>query len=1010
VTSATGKRPLDLVRRLTDLLWIEEKVVWSAALATILLFSLVDLPFSVARVAGPYALFLGRIAAIVVVIVAVHRLGLHLLGRSAHRFTAEDVWWFLRTLAFYLVALTTYTNLKTHTLLLHPRVFDAALERLDRWLFLGHSPTELALGMSPDATVSSALDTAYTFAWVPLAIIFGVVFSQAGGPGFRRLARVISLNYLLGALLYVALPAVGPAFAERELYEPLRQSRSYLIQSALINVHNQIVAAPAEFLVPAFMGIAAFPSLHVSHIYLPLLVARRRARWLLVAFVPAFVAVCLSTVYFGWHWVVDIPAGMATIHLCYWLARRLERLEEAAGERRAQRRAPDGGAGAEPLRPSAGTAPQPLGQWPVIAVLGALHLAGLFIAFALLSPEAPLTWGSGAALVFFLFFWVLLEVCLVTGLVGLTEALAGRRAPTPRGIPPRLAWLDAAKATALGLGFTLGVASLLKLKVTGSHLGDLDLRFLFGNLRQIAGESSGAELGLALVMLVLWALTAVALFRGFAARRRDPAPLPLRHLMLLAVLALLGAAYPVYRYDEARFMAPRVVPELGWLVPAPAPAAIAVAAGEPVALDGPAIEPWEPPRPAGKAPNVLLLMLESVPAQVLDWPEAERAIPNLLSLARQSLTFSRAYAPSVHSDYAQMAILSSLHPRKFERHDYYGELEYPRTLLWDLLAPAGWRTAAFSCQNEAWGNMIAYLRTLNLGSLRHSVDWPGAPRKGRGSETKVFEPTVVGAWQEWLDALPAGDDAPWLAYLNFQATHFPYEIPINAPQPFQPADLDFPATFLQYPRDKVPVMRNRFLNALSYSDHYLGEIVRTLEERGAFEDTVLLVVSDHGEAFYEHGQPTHGTQLYEEQVRSLLVARLPGRAPRAIEEPVSLLDPVPSLARELGLPAHGNLQGRDDIFEPSYSARGRAFHFTIQGLTFEDAILLDDWKYVFNWRTGAERLYDLSRDPGELEDVSREHPERARALAVELGRFLARQLAYYARAGWESGLYPARLH
>ena len=979
------------MRYLMDHLWIEEKVVWGAALSTAVLFAVLDMPFSIQRVAGPYALFLGRIAAIVVLIVAVDRVRIRYLRRgTGYPLTVEDVWLFLRTLGFYLVALTTYTNLKTHTLLLNPRVYDTALETLDRWMFLGFSPTELALELTGNDALTAAMDTAYTYAWLPLAITFGLVFSQSGGQGFRRLARVISLNYLLGATLYVLLPAVGPAFANRELYEALHESRSFLIQNTLISVHNQILAAPKEFLAPAFMGIAAFPSLHVSHIYLPLLVAWKRARGLLVLFVPAFLAVAVSTAYFGWHWVIDIPAGMATIHLCLWLAKRLEPYEERARLRRAER--------GKTEEEGTDSLARGLGQWPVIAVLAALHLIGLIASFALLAPAAPLTWGSGAALVFFICFWVLLEFFLLTLLVGIAERWAhgsGR------------AWLDAAKAILLSGFLTTVLASLIKLNLTGTHLASLDLRFVVGNFGQLAGESSGTEIALGLGLVACFAIAAGLLFRGFTRLRRRPIPLPTRSFLLLGLLALIGTVYPVYRYSEARFMAPRVVPELGWMLSAPPPALLAATAShEPVVLSGPPIEPWEP-QVAAERPNILFLLLESVPANVLESPQARAALPNVLELSRQATTFWRAYAPSVHSDYAQMSILSSLHPRKYAQHDYYQSLDYPRTLIWDLLRPGGWRTALFSSQNEGWGNMSSYLDTPGLELLRHSPDWPNAPHKGRGSESKVFEPTVVGAWQEWLDT---SQGEPWFTYLNFQATHFPYDIPANAPRPFEPADIDFPTSFLRYPQDKVEVVKNRYLNALRYSDSYLGEIVRILKARGEWESTILVVAADHGEAFYEHGQPTHGTALFEEQVRSLLIVRLPGQPARRVDEAVSLMDVVPSLIDHLGLPMHGNFQGSGEIFDPDYSAAGRSFVFTIQGITSEDAILRDDWKYIVNWRTGTELLFDLATDPAERQNLAERRPDRVRDLGAELGAFLAQQLAYYSQAGWETGIYPQPLH
>ena len=125
-------------------------------------------------------------------------------------------------------------------------------------------------------------------------------------------------------------------------------------------------------------------------------------------------------------------------------------------------------------------------------------------------------------------------------------------------------------------------------------------------------------------------------------------------------------------------------------------------------------------------------MLESVPWSRLFGPESRPdATPRMNALAAESIVFARAYATATHSDYAQTSILAALHPRKFERHDYFIDLDYPRTLIWDLLRPAGYRTALFSCQNEGWGNMQAFLRTPGLELFRHSPDWPAAPRARR---------------------------------------------------------------------------------------------------------------------------------------------------------------------------------------------------------------------------------------------------------------------------------------
>ncbi|MBZ0090376.1 MAG: sulfatase-like hydrolase/transferase, partial [Thermoanaerobaculia bacterium] len=361
--------------------------------------------------------------------------------------------------------------------------------------------------------------------------------------------------------------------------------------------------------------------------------------------------------------------------------------------------------------------------------------------------------------------------------------------------------------------------------------------------------------------------------------------------------------------------------------------------------------------PAFAPSNVLVLMLESIPWKRLHGPEARpESTPRLAELERESIVFDRAYATSTHSDYAQTSILASLHPRKRPGHDYFTRLDYPRTLFWDPLHALGYRTALFSCQNESWGNMIAFNTTPGLELLRHSPDWPDAPRRGEGAESKVYEPAPVAAFFEWLDREPA---RPFAAYLNFQATHYPYMVPDDWPAPYQPSEIDFATTFLSYPLDKIPVMENRFHNALAYVDLHVGKVLDGLIARGLLDRTLLVVVSDHGEAFYEHGMPTHGTQLLEEQVRTAMLVRLPGQAPRRIASPVSVLDAVPVLYRALGLPRHGNFQGRDDVLEPGYSGDGRPLLFTIQGMTREEGVLVGDWKLLVNWDRRVRALFDL---------------------------------------------------
>jgi hypothetical protein len=118
---------------------------------------------------------------------------------------------------------------------------------------------------------------------------------------------------------------------------------------------------------------------------------------------------------------------------------------------------------------------------------------------------------------------------------------------------------------------------------------------------------------------------------------------------------------------------------------------------------------------------------------------------------------------------------------------------------------------------------------------------------------------------------------------------------------------------------------------------------------------------------------------------------------------------MPTLLEYLGLPPHGNFQGRSDILLPDYTAAGRPIFFSIQGLTLEDGVLLDGIKYIVNWDRRQRALFDLRIDAEEKDDLLSSEPQLAETLDRELMDFLRGQVAYYDNRMWESGRYPAAL-
>jgi lipoteichoic acid synthase len=643
-----------------------------------------------------------------------------------------------------------------------------------------------------------------------------------------------------------------------------------------------------------------------------------------------------------------------------------------------------------------------INPWPIFAGTWLVHGAVLVFMFSEYAADSPLSLRERLQAYAAIVCLLTLEIVLLTALSAIFELLTS-------GLRDKR-WVDSLKSLSVASTVGLLVVSSLKFRQTSVHLKSTDLWFAYSNFLQLVQEGQSLEVA-ALLLFPLSVITLGALvFAGLRATRKTTTRVNPWLLLMVTLVSCVGLA-GAYRFSPGvglfwsdftpeGFWVTRRIKPLGLLGNASIDSS-----GTPSRM-GALIGDYRPPR-RRDLPNVVLIMLESLPWKRTSFAgDRAPSTPNLDRLAEESVVFSRPYAVSPHSDYAQMAILSSLHPRKFDHHDIYSPIEYPRTLLWDVLQSAGYSTEMFSCQNERWGNMLNFLNTPGLELLRHAPNYPEGTHKGRGASSKVHDETAVSEWIKWRER---SAQHPYFSYLNFQSNHFPYEIPLTARRSHVPFELSSPVTFFGYARSELEVMKNRYYNALEYADGQVGRILATIKERGEWEQTVVIVVSDHGEAFYEHELPTHGHALFEEQVRSLLMMRLPGRTPQFVDEPVSHLDIVPALLSYLDLPQHGNFQGSSEILEPGYSAEGRSFYFSIQGITQEDAVLRDQWKYIVSWDRRSRALYDLSADPNEVRNLYPEQAEKAAEMDRVLQQFLADQLSYYSEKGWNQGRYIAAL-
>jgi len=386
-------------------------------------------------------------------------------------------------------------------------------------------------------------------------------------------------------------------------------------------------------------------------------------------------------------------------------------------------------------------------------------------------------------------------------------------------------------------------------------------------------------------------------------------------------------------------------------------------------------------------PNVVLVSLESVGANhvgFLGYPR--RVTPHMDRIAAQSLVFSRAYTTATHSNYAQMAVLSSLFPRRGPSIDMYTRLDYPRYLLHDLTDPLGYETACISSQDQSWQGMQRFQSTPTPTYFRHAPDHEGPHLDMVTEEIAPDEETVRHAIK-WIDGV---GDGRFALYVNLQSTHFPYPIPGNAPRPFSPHEPKGTFNYVVWEKAELETIVNKFDNSLLYVDQQVGVLYDALEERGILDNTIFVVTSDHGELFFEHDTVTHGRTLHEEEARVPLMVHYPRwLEPRVADQAVSTIDVLPTILELMGIAPHPALQGESLAWNGVGGARHEAAVFlNIQGWKHADAIVCMPYKLVFDPQTEESSLYDLEADPGELRDIALRNPN----ITVALERVLLAQL------------------
>ncbi len=173
----------------------------------------------------------------------------------------------------------------------------------------------------------------------------------------------------------------------------------------------------------------------------------------------------------------------------------------------------------------------------------------------------------------------------------------------------------------------------------------------------------------------------------------------------------------------------------------------------------------------------------------------------------------------------------------------------------------------------------------------------------------------------------------------------------------------------------VAGLQEKYDYEIAYADLWVGKLLAAVAEMGLADDTAVVVMADHGEAWGEHKAYFHGSDLFDEQLRVPLIIAVPGRAPRKIDDRVALVDVAPTLIEMVGGAPPATMRGHSLL--PLLEGKPRAAQPIVSELLPatawpHHAVMMVDGKHKIIHRVSDRRweLYDLDADPHEQHNLA----------------------------------------
>jgi len=371
--------------------------------------------------------------------------------------------------------------------------------------------------------------------------------------------------------------------------------------------------------------------------------------------------------------------------------------------------------------------------------------------------------------------------------------------------------------------------------------------------------------------------------------------------------------------------------------------------------------------------NIMIYLVDCLrPDHLPFYGYSKNTAPFMTEFAEDSIIFGNSYSQSSWTRPSVGALFTGLHPFQHQAITLKSGLSPKLETMAEYLQRAGYFTAGIS-SNAGIKEYFGFHQGFE------SFQYHG--KQGGGIAEKL---------NEYIFPQLEEIQTPFFMYIHTMDVHRPYFlkdefVPPSKNDPIYEDSIRIDISKEKKKREYEVVLDYSIAQydaAIKQNDKSFGELVQRLKSLNLYEDTMIVLISDHGEEFYEHGKFAHGSSLYQEVIHNVLVVKMPGQimAGKFIDESIQEIDLLPTILDLTEQPIPSYLAGKTlkDLLISSYVPQTplhEMMFFEACADLRKKAMIMGKWKIIHTGRQWRDspfdwELYDLIKDPQEKNDLA----------------------------------------